>query len=65
VRESAGECRLGDFSEKRAAQSAGECSHGADSDDRTKRVGLPAPDIEEAIRALVAGDVETARRLLQ
>ncbi|MGA3122805.1 MAG: hypothetical protein ABSF69_18715 [Polyangiaceae bacterium] len=56
---------MGDFSEKRAAQSAGECSHGADSDDRTKRVGLPAPDIEEAIRALVAGDVETARRLLQ
>jgi hypothetical protein len=31
----------------------------------TKRLSLSAPNVEEAIRALVAGDVETARRLLQ
>ena len=64
VRESAGECGLADFSENCPVQSAGECSHGADGDDRTKHVGPPAPNLEEAIRALVAGDVETARRLL-
>jgi hypothetical protein len=51
VRESAGECRLADFSEKTPAQSAGECSHGADGDDcRTITGPLYGGDQEFRVR---------------
>ena len=64
MQESAPECRFGDSSENKAVQSAGECTRGADSDARTKSGDVSALRIEEAMKALAAGDVETARRLL-
>jgi hypothetical protein len=55
---------LRDSSENEHVKSAGECTRGADSDARTKSGEVSALRIEEAIKALAAGDVETARRLL-
>jgi hypothetical protein len=56
----------------RAARFLGECGRrapkctiGADSDARGTLCGVPAVRIEEAIKALQEGDVETARRLLR
>jgi hypothetical protein len=65
VQESAPECNTPDSAGKQNVESAPECTHGADSDARSKRCGVPAVRIEEAIKALLAGDVETARRLLE
>jgi hypothetical protein len=67
VQESAPECNTPDSAAKETIQfqSAPECTHGADSDARSKRCGVPAARIEEAIKALLDGDVETARRLLK
>ena len=61
VQEGAGECTTPNFGAKRAVQSAPECTIGADSLVRSKRVGVPAVRIEEAIKALPEGDVETPR----
>src|ERR1700690_3712887 len=59
------ECTKPDFAADGAIQGAQECTFGADSGGRSKDGGVPAVRIEEAIRALLAGDVETARRLLR
>ena len=61
MQEGAGECTTPNFGAKRAVQSAPECTIGADSLVRSKRVGVPAVRIADAIQTLVAGDVETAR----
>ncbi|HXN31793.1 MAG TPA: hypothetical protein VN894_08030 [Polyangiaceae bacterium] len=65
VHQSAPECTKPDFAADGAIQGAQECTFGADSGGRSKDGGVPAVRIEEAIRALLAGDVETARRLLR
>ena len=65
VQESAPERNTPDSAAAESVQSAPECTHGADSGTRSKRCGVPAVRIEEAIKALLAGDVETARRLLK
>jgi hypothetical protein len=57
----AGECTTPNFGAKRAVQSAPECTIGADSLVRSKRVGVPAVRIADAIKALPAGDLETPR----
>jgi hypothetical protein len=64
VQESAPERNTPDSAATETVQSAPECTHGADSDARSKHCGVPAVRIEEAIKALLAGDVEAARRLL-
>jgi len=51
VQESARECTTPNFGAKRAVQSAPECTIGAYSLVRSKRVGVPAVRIEQAICA--------------
>jgi hypothetical protein len=53
-----------DFTADGAIQCARECTVGADSGGRSNDDQIPAVRIEEAIKAPLAGDVETARRLL-
>ena len=64
VQESAPECTTPKFHENEDIQSAGGCSIGANSSDRSKPGEVSAAKIQEAIKALAVGDVETARRLL-
>jgi hypothetical protein len=49
------------ISAQNGPSSAPECTIGADSLVRSKRVGVPAVRIADAIKALAAGDVETPR----
>jgi TusA-related sulfurtransferase len=65
LQNAAAECARPNSSEGTPVDGAPECTIGADSDARGKRCGVPAVRIEEAIRALQAGDVETALRLLR
>jgi hypothetical protein len=65
VQQGAPECTTPDFAADGAIQGAPEWTIGADSDARSNDDDVPAVRIEEAIRALLAGDVETARRLLR
>jgi hypothetical protein len=65
VQEAAPECTTPDSATDETLQGAPECTYGADSDARSKRVDVPAVRIEEAIKALQAGDVDTARHLLR
>jgi hypothetical protein len=64
VHQSAPECTKPDFAADGAVQGAPECTIGADSGARSKDGGVPAVRIEEAMKALAVGDIETARRLL-
>ena len=50
---------------KLGPEETGGDTFGADSGARSKDDDVPAVRIEEAIRALLAGEVETARRLLR
>jgi hypothetical protein len=65
VRQSARECIAPDSAADEAIEGAPECTIGADSGARSNGDDVPAVRIEEAIKALLAGDVETARRLLR
>jgi hypothetical protein len=65
LQKAAAECTRPDSSENAVVDGAPECTIGADSDARGKLCGVPAVRIEEAIKALQAGDVETARQLLR
>jgi hypothetical protein len=65
VQQGAPECTTPDFAADGAIQGAPECTIGADSGARSNDDDVPAVRIEEAIKALLAGDVETARRLLR